>query len=63
MPWFVKLEEGVVTAPAFDRFLPDQFTWVRELERLWAITRVRLLARVTPAEWQRCRWHAPVPGP
>ncbi|APD48483.1 hypothetical protein KQ302_09215 [Synechococcus sp. CS-602] len=34
MPWFVKLEEGVVDRARFDRFLPDHLTWVRELERL-----------------------------
>lgn len=33
MPWFVKLEEGVVERARFDRFLPDHLAWVRELER------------------------------
>lgn len=32
MPWFVKLEEGLVDKAAFDAVVPDHLTWLRGLE-------------------------------
>jgi uncharacterized protein YciI len=31
MPWFVKIEEGVVDKPTFDRHVPAHKAYVREL--------------------------------
>lgn len=33
MPWFVKLEEGLVAKPLFDRVVPEHLAWLAELER------------------------------
>ena len=33
MPWFVKLEAGVVPKPQFDAVIPAHLTWLAELER------------------------------
>lgn len=32
MPWFVKLEEGLVPKPAFDQVVPEHLAWLAELE-------------------------------
>lgn len=32
MPWFVKLEEGIVEKPAFDAVVPEHLAWLRTLE-------------------------------
>jgi uncharacterized protein YciI len=34
MPWFVKLEQGVVDRAGFDAHLPAHLAWVSQLERL-----------------------------
>ncbi|MGJ3245657.1 MAG: YciI family protein [Elainellaceae cyanobacterium] len=31
MPWFVKIETGIVDKPTFDRFVPAHKTYVQEL--------------------------------
>lgn len=31
MPWFVKLEEGIVDKPTFDRYVSDHRTYVQAL--------------------------------
>ncbi|HIK18788.1 MAG TPA: hypothetical protein IGS53_26375 [Leptolyngbyaceae cyanobacterium M33_DOE_097] len=31
MPWFVKIEEGVVDKPVFDQFVPAHKAYVRQL--------------------------------
>jgi len=31
MPWFVKIEEGIVDKPVFDQFVPAHKAYVREL--------------------------------
>lgn len=31
MPWFVKIEEGVVDRPTFDRYVPAHKAFVKEL--------------------------------
>jgi len=33
MPWFVKLEEGVVDKARFDAVVPQHLAWLAELER------------------------------
>lgn len=33
MPWFVKLEEGVVDKARFDAVVPDHLAWLASLER------------------------------
>ncbi|MFQ6537615.1 MULTISPECIES: YciI family protein [Aphanothece] len=33
MPWFVKLEEGIVPKPSFDVVVPEHLSWLAELER------------------------------
>ncbi|MEB3351369.1 MAG: YciI family protein [Cyanobacteriota bacterium] len=32
-PWFVKLEEGLVSKERFDQVVPDHLAWLAELER------------------------------
>lgn len=32
MPWFVKLEEGIVAKDRFDAVIPDHLAWLRGLE-------------------------------
>ena len=32
MPWFVKLEEGIVTKPRFDAVIPEHLAWLQSLE-------------------------------
>lgn len=31
MPWFVKLERGIVNKAVFDRFVPDHVAYVKDL--------------------------------
>lgn len=31
MPWFVKLERGIVNKAVFDQFVPDHVTYVKDL--------------------------------
>lgn len=31
MPWFVKIEKGIVNKPTFDQFVPAHKTFVKEL--------------------------------
>lgn len=33
MPWFVKLEEGLVPKPRFDQVVPEHLAWLAQLER------------------------------
>ena len=33
MPWFVKLEEGIVTKPQFDAVIPAHLAWLKTLKR------------------------------
>jgi uncharacterized protein YciI len=33
MPWFVKLEEGIVAKPQFDAVIPEHLAWLKTLER------------------------------
>ena len=33
MPWFVKLEEGIVAKPQFDAVIPEHLAWLQTLER------------------------------
>ncbi|MGG6297179.1 YciI family protein [Leptolyngbya sp. AN02str] len=32
MPWFVKIEKGLVDKPTFDQFVPAHLAFVRELQ-------------------------------
>lgn len=32
MPWFVKLEEGIVAQATFDAVVPEHLSWLRSLE-------------------------------
>lgn len=31
MPWFVKIEEGIVDKPTFDQYVPDHLAFVQDL--------------------------------
>jgi len=32
MPWFVKLQKGIVDKPTFDRYVPDHVAYVKDLK-------------------------------